>query len=60
MDDRDFPARRTAASETSTSYLEEEMEIAPSRRTFGSVFWGLLQRGNDVEGAVSLAAPLHA
>lgn len=50
-----FPARNSAASETSTSYLDDEADIIPQRRYMGSVFWGLFQRGNDLEGAVSIA-----
>ncbi|CAL8466168.1 g5704 [Coccomyxa elongata] len=46
-----FPARNSAASETSTSYLDDEADIIPQRRHMGSVFWGLFQRGNDLEGA---------
>lgn len=45
--------RLRSPSEASTSYLSDDIDRAPPARNASSVFWGLFQRGHDVEGAVS-------
>ena len=58
-----FPGRATAGSEASTSYPSDEAEphaaaVQPTGakgwRGVAGALWGLLRRGNDIEGAVRM------